>query len=110
MTNTIITIKDKKYMICYDINTLCLMKSEGYDVMKMDQIEMDILTIRALFYYGLLKFNNKPKMTLEKAGELMSDYVANGGTFQEIAEIMMMALYKGLGIKAESTETNKLGE
>lgn len=105
MTITTITINDKKYRICYDINVLCQMKSEGLDIMKMDKMEMDILTVRSLFYFGLVKFNNKPKMTLEKAGELMSDYMSNGGTFQEITEIMITALYKGLGIKSD-TEDN----
>lgn len=108
MTNTIIKINNKKYMICYDINVLCQMKSEGLDIMKLNK-DMDILAIRSLFYYGLIKFNNKPKLTPEKAGDLMSAFLADGGTIQDIAEIMLSALYKGLGIK-EQSENDDMGE
>ena len=36
-----------------------MMKGKGLDVMKLDQIEMDIVVIRDLFYFGLCRFHKE---------------------------------------------------
>ncbi len=97
MVDGLIKINNKDYILSYDINTLCLMKEQGLDVMKMDQIEMDLITVRALFYYGLKRIQRE--ITVEQAGDLMTDYLLAGNDFESLAVILSNALAKGMGIK-----------
>ena len=41
-------VKDKEYEIKYTINTLCTMANNGIDVMNLDKITMNIVTVREL--------------------------------------------------------------
>lgn len=100
--NGTIKIGKKDYFLNYDINTLCMMKTQGLDVMKLDQIEMDILTIRDLFYYGLCRLQKD--LTKEDAGDLMSEYIQEGGSFDKLAEVITNALTASLGLKNENND------
>ena len=46
-------INGRDYELRYPINTLCTMCDAGIDVMHMDQIVINVKTIRELFMYGL---------------------------------------------------------
>lgn len=96
MTNQIIKINGKDYIISFNINTLCLMESNGFNVMNINEDSFNISTYRELFYYGLLR-HHKKGMTLEKAGELISDFLEENGDMAELTEKIMTALIKSLG-------------
>lgn len=102
-----IEIKGKEYDIKYPINTLCMMAEDGIDVMNIQDLTINVITIRDLFYYGL-KYENK-KITKNQAGELIDEYLADGHTFKELIVEIMNALGKSLGNKkAEDSDDEKV--
>ena len=88
-------IKGKEYELKYPVNTLCIMAEDGIDVMNISDLQINIATIRDLFYYGL-KHDNK-KITKNQAGELMDDFLEEVGNMRELIEVVMTALGKSLG-------------
>ena len=97
-----IEFKDKEYELKYTVNTLCIMAEDGIDVMNIADMNINIVTIRDLFYYGL-KHENK-RITKNQAGELMDELLEYGYSFKELVELVMEALTKSLGKKKEDTE------
>lgn len=100
MTNQVIKINDKDYIISFNINTFCLMESNGFNVMSINESDFGLSAYRELFYYGLLRYHKKG-MTQDKAGELISDFLENDGNMTELTEKVMSALFKSLGVKQE---------
>ena len=88
-------INGRDYELRYSINTLCNMCDNGIDVMHMDQIVINVKTIRELFMYGLR--HDVKKITQNQAGELMDKYMDEGGTFNSLVEEVMDSLGKSLG-------------
>ena len=41
--NGTVKVGKKDYFLNYDINTLCMMKAQGFNVMKLEEMEMDLL-------------------------------------------------------------------
>ena len=99
-----IEINGKKYALKFNINTLCQMTADGINVMTMNETAMDFSVIRALFFYGLQKFHRNEIHDVEVAGDLISDYIDNGGDFEAFANILTQALMKSLGIKEQTGE------
>ena len=93
-------INNVEYEIKYPVNTLCLMAQDGINVLDMSGMEIDLFTIRELFYYGL-KHENK-KLTKTQAGDLMDAFFEEGGTFADLIGIIMDALSKSMGRKVDS--------
>lgn len=90
-------IKDKEYNIRFTMNTLCTMSEQGIDVMNIENSGMNnIMLTRELLYYGL-KHENK-KITKAQTGDLIDDYIEEGGTFNELYMEVMLALAKSLGV------------
>lgn len=110
MNKKFLVVNETPYTIKYTINTLCDMKGAGIDVMKLEDAELDFVAIRALFFFGLQKQHKAEVKTQEDAGELMSDYLENGGTFEELTNIITGALTRSLGLKdvAEGKQQVKL--
>lgn len=106
--NGTLKVGKKDYFLNYDINTLCMMKAQGLDIMKLEEMEMDIVLIRDLFYFGLCRFQKD--ITKEDVGEIMSDYIQEGYSFEEIAEVVLNALNKALGIKEENGDEEEEGK
>ena len=100
--NGTLKVGKKDYFLNYDINTLCMMKAQGLDIMKLQEMEIDIVLIRDLFYFGLCRFQKD--ITKEDVGEIMSDYIQEGHDFEEIGEIVLNALNKALGMKEDEEE------
>ena len=98
-------IRDKEYELKYPVNTLCIMAEDGIDVMNINDLQINIATVRDLFYYGL-KHENK-KITKNQAGDLMDELLADGYTFRELLEEVMSALGKSLGGKKDNEEPNE---
>ena len=94
-----IKINDKDYVIKFNINTFCKMAKYEINVMALNEATMDFSMIRALFYYGLQKFHKETVLTVEDAGELMSDYIENDGDFEVFTNVLTNSLTKSLGIK-----------
>ena len=101
-------IRDKEYELKYPVNTLCIMAEDGIDVMNINDLQINIATVRDLFYYGL-KHENK-KITKNQAGDLMDELLADGYTFRELLEEVMSARGKSLGGKKDNEEPNESDE
>ena len=90
-----LTINGRDYELRYPINTLCTMCDAGLDVVNMDKMVINVKTIRELFMYGL-RHENK-KMTQNQAGELIDNFIDEGGDFNVLIEEVLNALGKSLG-------------
>ena len=100
-----IQIRDKEYELKFTINMLCEMSEQGFDVMNIGAMNINIRTIRDLFYYALKGADKK--ITKNKAGDLMDAFIEEGGSFDELIYLVMEALGKSLGNKpVEDEEDN----
>ena len=97
-------IKDKEYELKFPVNTLCMMAEDNIDVMNIENVPVNLKTIRDLFYYGL-KYENK-KITKNQAGDLMDDYLEDGGNIYDLFVEIMNALAKSLGKGKADKEDN----
>ena len=88
-------IKNKEYELKFPVNTLCMMAEDDIDIMNIENVPVNLKTIRDLFYYGL-KYENK-KITKNQAGDLMDDYLEDGGNIYDLFVEIMNALGKSLG-------------
>lgn len=88
-------INGKDYELRYTINTLCSMCDAGIDVMHLNELKINVKTVRELFMYGL-KHENK-KLTQNQAGDLMDAFFEDGGDFNELVSEVMSRLAKSLG-------------
>ena len=69
-------INGRDYELRFTINTLCDMADSGIDVMHMNEIVINVKTIRELFRFGL-KHQNK-KITQNQAGDLIDEFFDEG--------------------------------
>ena len=100
MMDGAILINDKLYYIKFNINIFCEMKEAGYDVQTAFNENLDFAGIRALFYFGLKKIHGDEIKSYEDAGDLLSDYIENGGDLEKLTEVIANAFVKSMGIKA----------
>ena len=96
-------IKGKEYELKFTINMLCEMSEQGFDVMRIGETNINIRTVRDLFYYALKGADKK--ITKAKAGDLMDEFIEEGHTFDELIDLVMGALSKSLGTKQDDGET-----
>lgn len=102
-------IKNKEYELKFPVNTLCMMAEDDIDIMNIENVPVNLKTIRDLFYYGL-KYENK-KITKNQAGDLMDDYLEDGGNIYDLFVEIMNALGKSLGKgKANKADDNNEGD
>ena len=92
-------INGRDYELRYNINTLCQMCDNGIDVMHINDLVINVKTIREMFMYGL-KHDNK-KITQAQAGDLMDAYLEEND-FNELVAEVMAALAKSLGSDVSS--------
>ena len=92
-------INGRDYELRYGINTLCNMCDRGIDVMHINDLVINVKTIREMFMYGL-KHDNK-KITQAQAGDLMDAYLEEND-FNELVAEVMAALAKSLGSDVSS--------
>ena len=100
MMDGAILINDKLYYIKFNINIFCEMKEAGYDVQTAFNENLDFAGIRALFYFGLKKIHGAEITSYEDAGDLLSDFIENGGDMEKLTEVIASAFAKSMGIKA----------
>lgn len=105
-----IKINKKEYELVYDINVMCKMASNGIDVMNngFDKILNSLPNLRKAFSYGLM--HNNKKMNEHIAGKLMSQYLNEGHTIQDIIEEVSNAIAEALGINEEEAEDKEENE
>ena len=97
MTGKTLNINGKEYTLKFTINTMCAMEGAGIDVMNLDAIYFNMPIIRKSFYYALKSTN--VKMTENKAGELMDQYIGEGHDISDILDVIMETLAESLGSK-----------
>ena len=100
MMDGAILINDKLYYIKFNINIFCEMKAAGYDVQKGFNEDLDFAGIRALFYFALKKIHGDEITSYEDAGDLLSDYIENGGDLEKLSEVIAKAFAKAMGMNA----------
>lgn len=93
---TIVIINEVDYELIYDINTLCDMTAAGFDVMNMENVKINMIVLRQLFYFGLKKEVGK-SLTEKKAGDLMTQYLQEGNKFGDLLDTVLGALGHALG-------------
>ena len=106
--NGTVKVGKKDYFLNYDINTLCIMKAQGFNVMKLEEMETDFEVIRDLLYFGLFRFQKD--ISKEEAGDIMSDFIQEGNSIDTVADIIMDALGKALGMKFNGEEDEEEGK
>lgn len=108
MTGTIIRIGKQEHELKYTINTLCDMTKAGIDVMNLESIVFDIPTIRDFVYFGLKGADKK--ITQNKAGTLMDDFIEDGNELGDLLELIMEALAASLGSKENKDKEEEKDE
>lgn len=103
-----IEINNREYELKFPVNTLCMMAEDGIDVLNMENMAINLATLRDLFYYGL-KHENK-KITKNQAGELMDAYLDDGHVIGDLIRITIEALAKSLGRKDNAKPVDDEGE
>lgn len=100
MFGTMIEINNKQYCLKLDVNTVCQMKTNGIDILDMENLDFsDMRVLRDLFFYSLQKYHKKDYKNVETAGDLMSDYLDADGDFQELARLITLTISRSLGAK-----------
>ena len=104
----VLETQTQKYVIHYSINSLVEMEvATGKSFMELfneDGISMTVL--RMLVYFGLKSKTHG--MTEERAGEIMSEAIAEGMSFAEISEMFVSELVGSLGMsEADATRPAK---
>ena len=102
MTGKTLNINGKEYTLKFTINTMCAMDGAGIDVMNLDSIHFNMPTIRKFFCYALKSTN--AKITDNKAGELMDQYIEEGHDINDILDVIMEALAESLGSKEDEAD------
>ena len=78
-----IEVKGRKYLLGYPTRK---------DAIRAENVGLDVTNIRilstteVLFYSGLLA--KQPKISRERASEIMEDYLAEGGDIEEITKFL----------------------
>lgn len=96
MTDGTIKVGSKQYYLKFSINTLCNLAHEGIDVLQLEG-SFNFIILRALFFHALQEVHRKQVSTVEDAGDLMSEYLENGGDITELADILSNAITHALG-------------
>ena len=100
MMDGAILINDKLYYIKFNINIFCEMKAAGFDIRKDFNEDLDFTGLRTLFYFGLKKIHGAEITSYEDAGDLLSDYIENGGDLEKLSEVIAKAFAKSMGMNA----------
>jgi hypothetical protein len=101
-----IEINNKEYELRFNINSLIDLADEGINVLNFDSVDMSLKTIRTMFKHSIRHGENK-KITDNRAGELMSEYMEEGHSFNELSEKIIEALALAMGSnKEEKQETD----
>jgi len=96
--NTVMLEMDKARNLKYTFNTLIDIEEDFEKTIAEITGSMTMKDARTLLFHGL-KWEDK-KLTKEMTGNLISEYVENGGTFKELMETVGKAFTKALGNSA----------
>ena len=102
MLDNVFKVNGKDYVLKFTIGSHIRMNKEGLGFEALQNI--DIEKTRDLLFFGLQKFH---KLNREQVTDLMDDYMDNGGTFQELVEIIVQAYTKSLGLKLDGNQEGK---
>ena len=93
--NTVMIHMDKARNLKYTFNTLLDIEDDFGKPINEITGSMTMKDARKLIYHGL-KWEDK-KVTEQSTGELIAEYIDNGGSFQELMDIVSKAFTKSLG-------------
>lgn len=99
--NTIMIQMDKARNLKYTFNTLVELEEDFGKPIAEVGANMTMKDARTLIYHGL-KWEDK-NLTPDKTGELISNYIENGNSFQELFEEAGKAFTKAMGNSAVPT-------
>lgn len=90
-------VNNREYVLRYGTNVL--QRMEDVDNIHLDRLEneMSIGIVSKMLYNGLHRLH--PNLTREEVGDLMDDYFEEGGNLQKLAETIVKAINKSLGVK-----------
>lgn len=89
-----VELNDKEYLLKYDFNSVADLeehfKAGIGEILSERRMGFNVLRV---FYYIGLRWKTKG-LTIPKTGEILGDYLAEGGTFDYLTEKMQEALEK----------------
>lgn len=112
MIGKYITIKDKEYKLKMPFNNMVELTEKYPDVGEnLSQGILDMGALRLVFYYQLKhKDNDLKKFKIEDAGDLITDYIEDGNSIADLAELITNVQLESMGISQKDLEAQKLGE
>lgn len=111
MLGKYITIKDKEYKLKMPFNNMVELTEKYPDVGEnLSKGQLDMGALRLVFYYQLKhKDNDLKKFKVEDAGDLISDYIEDGNSIGDLAELITNVQLQSMGL-SEDTVKEQLGE
>lgn len=103
-----VTIGGKQYVLKYDFNAVADIEEKGQiGIAEMlSEKRIGFNAIRLMFWGGMKWLNSG--FTITKAGEMVSQFIQEGGDLQDFTQRMMMTINKS--VTKESDETDEDGE
>lgn len=110
MIGKYITIKDKEYKLKMPFNNMVELMEKYPDIAEnLNNGKLDMGAIRLIFYYQVKhKENDIKKFKVEDAGDLISDYIEDGHSIADLAEIITEVQMESMGF--DMPEVEQLGE
>lgn len=107
MLGKYITIGDKEYLLKITFNGMIEMMNKYPDIQdRASKGELGIDVIRVLLFYQLKnKENDLKKLKLDDAGDLMTEYIEDGGNFLDLVETITNVQMECLGLNQKDVET-----
>lgn len=103
MINSVAIELDKPRRLRFDVNALADLEEHlGVGIGKVMEQEANFRLLRALLWAGL-KWE-EPRLTIERAGALIQDYLARGGDLDALAQKLISALLETSGLLTEQAD------
>lgn len=111
MLGKYITIKDKEYKLKMPFNNMVELTEKYPDVGEnLSKGQLDMGALRLVFYYQLKhKDNDLKKFKIEDAGDLITDYIEDGNSIADLAELITTVQLQSMGLNEDMIK-EQLGE
>lgn len=98
-------VNKKDMMVNYTINSLVAMEvgmGRPFTQLFNEEEGISLADLRSIIYYGLT--THQKDITLDEAGDLITDMIEEGKSLTEITELFMKELTKALGLEKAMEE------
>ena len=99
--NRHVEIAGKAYRLCYSVNALCALEERAGG--SLDNLMDRQFSATRLLLWGAL-MQCQPDLSLQDAGEIISDHIRGGGSLEEIVNICADALAEAGFFSASGAE------